>query len=255
MEQTHTKDTEIHEEKQMIPIAEELQVTAEVKAETTTPTALPTCSWGANNEALTQKLIEKEMVDIPCTCSHLLHATSDQIQGWSGLDSAANHRSRFHRKHKQESNGGVSKRNHHRHNTQHWSHHNAFPRREGGGGGGGRWASHNGTGSGANAASGASELHHSNSLMAGDHKAFMSAESEFVTFVFRHYSDTKKYMEQYRRVHTKGDIYKRPVRGGYTLFMSECVRVSVCASVCACVSVCVCQCVRVSVCVSVCVSE
>ena len=51
--------------------------------------------------------------------------------------------------------------------------------------------------------------------MAGDHKAFMSVESEFVPFVFRHYSDTKKYMEQYRKVHTKGDIYRRPVSQDY----------------------------------------
>ena len=64
-----------------------------------------------------------------------------------------------------------------------------------------------------NMASGASELHHTNSLMAGDHKAFLSTDND-VPFVFRHYSDTKKYMEQYRKVHTKGDIYQRPVYFG-----------------------------------------
>ena len=46
--------------------------------------------------------------------------------------------------------------------------------------------------------------------MVGDHKAFLSAD-ECVPFAFRHYSDTKKYMEQYRKFHTKGDIYQRQV--------------------------------------------
>ena len=212
-EETFKKGIEAQEEKPKPSDVED-----ETPEEGKTETSLP-CNWGANNESLTQKLVEKDTVDIPCTCSHLLHATSDQIQGWSGSDNTINHRSRFHRKHKPESNGGVSKRTHHR-QTQHWSHHNAFPRREGGGGGGGRWASSHGNSS--NAASGASELHHSNSLMAGDHKAFMSAESEFVPFVFRHYSDTKKYMEQYRKMHTKGDIYQRAVR--LVRGMCACVR-------------------------------
>ena len=42
-------------------------------------TSSPSCHWGSNAEAAITKLIEKELSEIPCTCSHLLHATSDQV--------------------------------------------------------------------------------------------------------------------------------------------------------------------------------